>query len=99
MDFDKNKFELVYCTTDFKDSAFEIISNICKINNWRFVLIIPTTKKYSTEINKVFSILGNDFLIYEMSMGMGIVLKSRAEKYVKYIENSELYDEDKVYIT
>lgn len=92
MPFDKSKKEIVYHTTDQRDSTIIKIANQCKKNNTRFVLLIPTIKKYTYEINEGFSILGDDFLIYEISMGLGVVLKSRAEKYIKYIPNSELYE-------
>lgn len=99
MKFDYSKRELVYYTTDWNDSEFQRISIICKTNNWRFVLIITTIKKYPYEINEIFKLLGDDFLIYEISMGMGVVLKSRANKYVEYIKKSELYEKNKIYIS
>jgi hypothetical protein len=56
------------------------------------VLIIPTIKKYPFEIKECFRILGDDLLIYEMNMGMGIVLASRARKYIEYVKTAELYE-------
>ena len=94
MKFDKTKSEIVYHTPSFRDGWITVIAEECKSNNQRMVLIIPTCKKYSYQINKSFSILGNDLLIYEMTMGMGVVLESRAKKYVEYHKNSKLYEKN-----
>jgi hypothetical protein len=92
MHFDKSKKELVYYTTNLRDGKLIELATLCSDTNRRLVLIIPTTKKYPLEINECFRILGDDLLIYEMGMGMGVVLASRAKKYVEYIETAELYE-------
>jgi hypothetical protein len=97
MQFDKEKFELVYCTPNTKDGELKTLSTLCVEKGWRLVLIIPTCQKYSSQIVECFSILGDDLLIYEMAMGMGVVLESRAKKYVEYNKNSTLYDRNAVY--
>lgn len=94
MHFNSSKKELVYYTTNQKDSKFIELANLCSETNRRLVLIIPTIKKYPFEITESFRILGNDLLIYEMNMGMGIVLASRARKYVEYIKTAELYEQN-----
>ena len=88
-----DKFELVYHSTDYNDGEFLRLAIICANNNWRLVLILPTCQKYSQSINECFFILGDDLLIYEIDMGMGNVLKARAEKYVQYYKNSKLWTE------
>lgn len=93
MKFDKSKKELVYYTTNYKDNKLVALANYCSIMNYRLVLILPTTKKYSYEVNECLSILNNDLLIYEISMGMKTVLASRARKYVEYIDTAVLVDE------
>jgi len=90
--FDKKKKELVYHSTNFRDAKFIELARLCKETDRRLVLILPTTKKYSAEINQCFEILNDDLLIYEISMGLGVVLESRARKYVEYIETAELYE-------
>lgn len=97
MQFNNNKFELVYCTPNTKDGELKKLSNLCVNKKWRLVLIIPTCQNYSSEIIECFSLLGDDLLIYEMAMGMGVVLESRARKYVEYNKNSTLYDRNAVY--
>ena len=92
MIFDKSKKELVYHTTNHRDGKLIELASLCSDTNRRLVLIIPTIKKYSFEINECLRILGDDLLIYEMNMGMGTVLASRARKYVQYIETAELYE-------
>jgi hypothetical protein len=94
INFDKNKKELVFPTTKYKDSKLIDIAYFCKKENKRLVLIIPTIKSYSPEINKCFTILGDDLLIYELAMGMQVVLTSRAKKYIEYINTAELYEEN-----
>lgn len=94
MKFDKNKKEIVYHTSSFRDGWISVIADECKSNNQRMVLIIPTCKKYSYQINKAFSLLGDDLLVYEITMGMGIVLEARAKKYVEYHTNSKLYEKN-----
>jgi hypothetical protein len=90
--FNKSKKELVYTTTNHRDSKLIELATLCSDTNRRLVLITPTIKKYPLEINECFRILGDDLLIYEMNMGMGTVLASRARKYVQYIETAELYE-------
>lgn len=92
MHFDNTKKELVYHTTNHKDGKLIELANLCFSTNSRMVLIIPTIKKYPFEIKECFRILGDDLLIYEMNMGMGIVLASRARKYVEYVKTAELYE-------
>mgnify|MGYP001095737734 FL=1 len=92
MQFNKSKKELVYTTTNHRDSKLIELATLCSDTNRRLVLITPTIKKYPLEINECFRILGDDLLIYEMNMGMGTVLASRARKYVQYIETAELYE-------
>lgn len=94
INFDKDKKELVFPTTKYKDSKIVDIAELCQKENKRLVLIIPTIKSYSPEINKCFDILGDDLLIYEMAMGMKVVLVSRAKKYIEYINTAELYEEN-----
>jgi presenilin-like A22 family membrane protease len=94
MHFNSSKKELVYHTTNHRDGKLIELATLCIETNARLVLIIPTIKKYTFEIKECFRILGDDFLIYEMNMGMGIVLASRARKYVEYIETAELYEQD-----
>jgi hypothetical protein len=92
MHFDKSKKELVYHTTNHRDGKLIELATLCSDTNRRLVLITPTIKKYPLEINECFRILGDNLLIYEMNMGMGTVLASRARKYVEYIETAELYE-------
>lgn len=92
MHFDNTKKELVYHTTNHKDGKLIELANLCFSTNSRMVLIIPTIKKYPFEIKECFRILGDDLLIYEMNMGMGNVLASRARKYIEYIKTAELYE-------
>lgn len=92
MQFDLNKKEIVYHTTDHRDSKLEELASVCSNTNSRMVLIIPMIQKYPIEIQECFEKLGNDLLIYEINMGMGNVLKSRAEKYVQYVDSAELYE-------
>lgn len=92
MNFDLNKKEIVYHTTNHRDSRLEELATLCSNTNRRMVLIIPTIQKYPIEIQECFEKLGNDLLIYEINMGMGNVLKSRAEKYVQYVDSAELYE-------
>jgi len=94
MQFNKDKFELVYATSDYKDGELIPLAIYCSKQKWRLVLIMPTRKKYSFEINKCFSILGDALLLYEITMGMGVVLESRARKYVEYHTNSKLYEKN-----
>lgn len=68
MHFNKLKKELVYYTTNHKDIKLIKLANICSETHCRLVLIIPTIKKYPSEINECFSILGDDMIIYEMNM-------------------------------
>lgn len=92
MHFDNTKKELVYHTTNHKDGKLIELANLCFSTNSRMILIIPTIKKYPFEIKECFRILGDDLLIYEMNMGMGVVLASRAKKYVEYVKTAELYE-------
>lgn len=94
MRFDKSKKELVYHTTNHRDGKLIELATLCSKKNHRLVLIIPTIKKYTLEINECFRILGDDLLIYEITMGMGVVLASRAKKYVEYVKNSKLYEQN-----
>ena len=64
MKFDKTKGEIVYHTPSFKDGWITVIAEECKANNQRMVLIIPTCKKYSYQINKSFSISTEYLFIY-----------------------------------
>jgi len=89
--FDTEKGELVYYTTKHGDGELIGLATLCLQTNRRLVLIIPTTKEYTREINECFRILGDDLLVYEISMGMRVVLASRARKYVEYIKNAELH--------
>lgn len=96
IDFDDKKQELVYWTTSQKDS--EII-NFCSHayqQNKRAVLIIPekSSKKFSIEILSCFDKLNENLLIYEINMGMSNNLRKRANKYVEYHPNSELYNKN-----
>ena len=89
--FDTEKGELVYYTTKHGDGELIGLATLCLQTNRRLVLIIPTTKEYTREINECFRILGDDLLVYEISMGTRVVLASRARKYVEYIKNAELH--------
>lgn len=89
--FDTEKGELVYYTTKHGDGGLVELATLCSQTNRRLVLIIPTTKEYTREINECFRILGDDLLVYEISMGTRVVLASRARKYVEYIKNAELH--------
>jgi len=89
--FDTEKGELVYYTTKHGDGELIGLATLCLQTNRRLVLIIPTTKEYTRQINDCFRILGDDLLVYEISMGTRVVLASRARKYVEYIKNAELH--------
>ena len=89
--FDTEKGELVYYTTKHGDGEFIGLATLCLQTNRRLVLIIPTTKEYTRQIHDCFRILGDDLLVYEISMGTRVVLASRARKYVEYIKNAELH--------
>lgn len=92
INFDKNKTEIVFATTKYKEEKIVEIASSCKEKNYRLVLIIPTIKTYSSQLNKCFELLGDDLLIYEISMGMQVVLSSRAKKYVEYIKTAKMYE-------
>ena len=92
MHFHRDKKELVYHTVNHKDGKLIELATLCLSTDSRMVLIIPTIKKYPFEIKECFRILGDDLLIYEMNMGMGIVLASRARKYIEYVKTAELYE-------
>ncbi len=94
MQFNKDKAELVYHTSSFKDEHIIVCAEICKIKKIRMVLIVPTCKRYSFHILRAFELLGDDLLVYEITMGMGVVLEARAKKYVEYNENSKLYEKN-----
>jgi hypothetical protein len=94
MEFDKSKRELVYPTPSYKDPEISKLVNICKEKDWRLVLICPLCKEYPPEIDLAFAILGNNLLIYEIAMGMRVVLNSRARKYTEYHKNSSLYEKN-----
>lgn len=91
--FDEKKPELVYWTTSQKDSEIIKFCNQAYEENKRAVLIIPekSSQKFSVEILGCFDKLNEHLLVYEINMGMSNNLKKRANKYVEYHPNSELY--------
>jgi hypothetical protein len=92
--FDKDKQELVYATPSYTDTEISVLVDLCKSKNWRLVLICPLCKEYPPQIDNAFSVLGDDLLIYEIAMGMRVVLNSRARKYTQYHKNSKLYEKN-----
>jgi hypothetical protein len=94
MKFDKTKNEIVHHTSSFKDEHIIVAAEICKLKQNRLVLIVPTCKRYSFHILRAFELLGDDLLVYEITMGMGVVLESRAKKYIESHPNSKLYEKN-----
>jgi len=91
INFDDSKQELVYYTVDHTDSKLNGLAVQCQSENARLVLIIPTIKSYTKEINDCYKILKDDLLIYELNLGMRNNLRARANKYVEYRKHSKLY--------
>jgi len=56
------------------------------------VVIIPEQNKYGNSLTEAQDILSDDIWIYEVAMGMKVVLRSRAKKYVEYHSDSILYE-------
>lgn len=93
INFDDKKKELVYWTTSQKDPEIISFCNQAHEENKRAVLLIPekSSKKFSVEILGCFDKLDENLLVYEINMGMSNNLRKRANKYVEYHPNSELY--------
>lgn len=65
----------------------------CAEQNKVLVLIVPCRKKLSETIGGAYLTLGDRLWLYEVSMGMQVVLDARAKDYLKNYKNSELYNE------
>tara|TARA_B100000287_G_scaffold390266_1_gene400992 strand:+ start:163 stop:462 length:300 start_codon:yes stop_codon:yes gene_type:complete len=63
------------------DDCIEDIANFCMENNKIFVVMIPEQNEYPLILRKAQDLLLDDIWIYEIAMGMRVVLRSRARKY------------------
>ena len=76
---DKYKKVVYYGMSE--DECIKDIANYCSENNKIFVVLIPEQNKYGISLREAQDILSDDIWIYEIAMGMKVVLKSRAKKY------------------
>ena len=63
------------------DKCIEKIARYCKKFNKILVAIVAEEKEYSQPLKIAQNILSDDIWIYEVAMGLRVVLKSRADKY------------------
>jgi len=76
-----------------EDDCIKDIAKYCSDNNKIFVVLIPEQNKYGIPLTEAQDILSDDIWIYEVAMGMKVVLKSRAEKYCILNEDATIINE------
>ena len=88
---DKYKKVVYYGMSE--DDCIKDIAKYCSDNNKIFVVLIPEQNKYGIPLTEAQDILSDDIWIYEVAMGMKVVLKSRAEKYCILNEDATIINE------
>ncbi len=88
---DKYKKVVYYGMSE--DDCIKDIAKYCSENNKIFVVLIPEQNKYGIPLTEAQDILSDDIWIYEVAMGMKVVLKSRAEKYCILNEDATIINE------
>tara|TARA_Y100000296_G_C5172070_1_gene257849 strand:- start:1421 stop:1708 length:288 start_codon:yes stop_codon:yes gene_type:complete len=88
---DKYKKVVYYGMSE--DDCIKDIAKYCLENNKIFVVLIPEQNKYGIPLTEAQDILSDDIWIYEVAMGMKVVLKSRAEKYCILNEDATIINE------
>ena len=63
-----------------EDACIEDVADFCMENNKIFVVMIPKQNEYPLVLRKAQDLLLDDIWIYEIAMGMRVVLRSRARK-------------------
>ena len=78
----------------FSDDIYLIeLAEECKRKEEVLVVITPVVKEYKQPLLDVMEILKEDIWIYEIQMGMKVVLKSRANKFCEMDKSARLYNE------
>ena len=68
------------------------LANYCEENSKILVVMTPAVTEYKQPLKDAMGILQDDIWIYEMNMGMGVVLKARANKYCELNSDAVLFD-------
>tara|TARA_B100000287_G_scaffold113666_1_gene105818 strand:- start:991 stop:1290 length:300 start_codon:yes stop_codon:yes gene_type:complete len=93
IDYDiPNKYKKIVYYGMSEDKCIKDIAKYCSENNKILVVLIPEQNKYGNSLTEAQDILSDDIWIYEVAMGMKVVLRSRAKKYVEYHSDSILYE-------
>jgi len=78
----------------FSDDIYLIeLAEECKRKEEVLVVITPVVKVYRQPLLDAMEILKEDIWIYEITMGMKVVLKSRANKFCEIDNLARLYNE------
>ena len=88
-----DKYKTVVYYGMAEDDCIKDIAKYCSENNKIFVVLIPEQNKYGIPLTEAQDILSDDIWIYEVAMGMKVVLKSRAEKYCILNEDATIINE------
>jgi len=83
---------IVYCGFS-KDEEILRLAKKCKKENKVLVTIVATTKNYSRPLQEAISILDDRIWVYELSLGMMVNLKSKAELYCELNKKAKLYND------
>ena len=84
--------KIVY--TGFSDDEELIpLAEYCEENSKILVVLTPVVNEYKQPLIDAMGILQDDIWIYEIAMGMKVVLKSRARKYLECNSDAVLYED------
>jgi len=84
--------KIVYC--GFSDDKELIpLAKYCEENSKILVMMTPVVNEYKQPLKDCMGILQDDIWIYEIAMGMKVVLKSRAKKYLECNTDAVLYED------